>query len=771
MAEFGSEVTEAPDIVAAESPREGVVEQPVALDGIANIFDVAAGFFEGRKESKRNAAVADFTRRQLLVADAYEQGRIKSQAEARTLLRKNLLDMIESNPDDADFALELVSAQNKILGISGGAKIIDGGTEEDNRKQAVRDSLVNSGVVRADASEQQFEQAEQLFRQQALAQEKYDQQIKTINLAKSTLELESSQMANQERKEELATREFLQDSSQGELLGYEAKLREIVEGDGTAADKTTAIDQLHKQFVAQVNPILARLPSDERGLYTQPFEQTRDLYRSLATGERDLADVENRNKLIRENQENLLLSDPRLAKLAVASEMFNFGAFDFPIQADIYERVTAVIGNNQSTLGGEKSPGVASPNNPFDGDKKTAEAYETTLNLVLKGLESGDENVVNNSLDHLNALLGNFVGGEASVRGVPKDAVEIVRVLANPRYAKVFQEHSESLTNLEGANQVIQTHFNDEVWGMVQREFTNNKIVPPPSVSPSSSLPFGSSLLELGGDREATKEAVTYKTTSAGMEFVAVDPKNDQAVKKARDLNNTLKPAINTTVQAWSHLNGNTDYGKAWESVAEDILGTSLEGEDGGQELAGGDAGDDLVFEDFVFPSVSSEGLPEEVANDEVFLSMTEELASKYDIDPSVLLAIMDFETGGTFNPAQKNAAGSSATGLIQFMSSTAKNLGTTVEELEKMTRAEQLPFVEKYLDQFSSKIRGKGASDVYMAVLFPKAINKSDDFVLFREGTKAYSQNKGLDSNGDGTVTKAEASRKVVSLVGKHET
>lgn len=45
--------------------------------------------------------------------------------------------------------------------------------------------------------------------------------------------------------------------------------------------------------------------------------------------------------------------------------------------------------------------------------------------------------------------------------------------------------------------------------------------------------------------------------------------------------------------------------------------------------------------------------------------------------DPSHLMACMAFETGRTFDPAVRNAAGSGAVGLIQFMPATAQALGT----------------------------------------------------------------------------------------------
>jgi hypothetical protein len=158
--------------------------------------------------------------------------------------------------------------------------------------------------------------------------------------------------------------------------------------------------------------------------------------------------------------------------------------------------------------------------------------------------------------------------------------------------------------------------------------------------------------------------------------------------------------------------------------------------------------------------------IPDNVKADTAFTTGVTELAKKYNIKEDYLYAVMSFETGGTFDPAKRNMAGSGATGLIQFMPSTAEGLGTTTEALSKMSRAEQLKYVDKY---FSDKgIEGGSLEDVYMAVLFPAAVGKPDDFVLFGRGAMsgytgvAYDQNKGLDANKDGSITKAEAAAKV---------
>ena len=58
--------------------------------------------------------------------------------------------------------------------------------------------------------------------------------------------------------------------------------------------------------------------------------------------------------------------------------------------------------------------------------------------------------------------------------------------------------------------------------------------------------------------------------------------------------------------------------------------------------------------------------------------------------------------------------------------------------------------------------------SDVYMTILWPKAVGKPDAHVIFESPTKAYKQNKGLDVNKDNQVTKGEAASKVQKMLDK---
>lgn len=138
--------------------------------------------------------------------------------------------------------------------------------------------------------------------------------------------------------------------------------------------------------------------------------------------------------------------------------------------------------------------------------------------------------------------------------------------------------------------------------------------------------------------------------------------------------------------------------------------------------------------------------------------------------EPSWLMACMAFETGETFSPSVRNAAGSGAIGLIQFMPSTAAALGTTVEALATMTATDQLVYVERYFQYLKGKLHSLG--DVYGAILWPGMIGKPDSYVLFRQDDKdhpaRYMQNRGLDFNKDGLVSRGEVTTLVKAKLTK---
>jgi len=138
--------------------------------------------------------------------------------------------------------------------------------------------------------------------------------------------------------------------------------------------------------------------------------------------------------------------------------------------------------------------------------------------------------------------------------------------------------------------------------------------------------------------------------------------------------------------------------------------------------------------------------------NKEMFIQKVNEYSLQLDIKPDWLMQVMNKETGGTFSPSIKNMAGSGAVGLIQFMPSTAEELGTSTSALAAMSNVQQLYYVYKYLKRYKGKMKSFG--DTYLAVFYPAAIGKPDDYELPAYITK---QNKALDLNKNGRISKAE--------------
>lgn len=132
-------------------------------------------------------------------------------------------------------------------------------------------------------------------------------------------------------------------------------------------------------------------------------------------------------------------------------------------------------------------------------------------------------------------------------------------------------------------------------------------------------------------------------------------------------------------------------------------------------------------------------------------------ISKKLDIAPEWLMAVIYNES--KFNCRVYNYIGSGAVGLLQFMPSTASDLGTTSKELAEMDAVSQLDYVQRYLKGVMQRqnVRESGINsltDLYLAVLYPKAIGKDYCYSMYSSPSRQYVQNKILDVNKDKSVT-----------------
>lgn len=126
-------------------------------------------------------------------------------------------------------------------------------------------------------------------------------------------------------------------------------------------------------------------------------------------------------------------------------------------------------------------------------------------------------------------------------------------------------------------------------------------------------------------------------------------------------------------------------------------------------------------------------------------------VAKRLGIDPQALLAVAFKES--SLNPAAVNGV-SGASGLIQFLPSTAAAYGLTPEQVRGMTPEQQAPYIERYLREAGVR-RGSSLEQIYAAVFAGNASKAGR--VLYSRGSEAYANNEAMDLDRNGEITSAE--------------
>ncbi len=152
------------------------------------------------------------------------------------------------------------------------------------------------------------------------------------------------------------------------------------------------------------------------------------------------------------------------------------------------------------------------------------------------------------------------------------------------------------------------------------------------------------------------------------------------------------------------------------------------------------------------------------------FLAKVKQIAQKINCDYRDLIAVMDAESGIQTNRWN----GRTAVGLIQFTQVTCDEfkrvygLNVTKDQIARMSVLEQLDLVDKYFQMTlnaNPRLKGKKISrgDLYALVFLP---GRSEREILCtrdeREHPEYYRQNRGLDLNKDGKITKSELAQRV---------
>ncbi len=149
------------------------------------------------------------------------------------------------------------------------------------------------------------------------------------------------------------------------------------------------------------------------------------------------------------------------------------------------------------------------------------------------------------------------------------------------------------------------------------------------------------------------------------------------------------------------------------------------------------------------------------VHNPTAFEMKVRQVAQKLGVPPEWLMAVMYSES--KFDAAVKNHKGSGATGLIQFMPITAGELGISLSQLAAMDHVKQMDYVYEYLNNVKRRYGSfDSLTDLYLAILYPRALKQDYCYTLYAKPSKSYRQNSGLDENKDGRVSVSDIDKRM---------
>jgi hypothetical protein len=122
-------------------------------------------------------------------------------------------------------------------------------------------------------------------------------------------------------------------------------------------------------------------------------------------------------------------------------------------------------------------------------------------------------------------------------------------------------------------------------------------------------------------------------------------------------------------------------------------------------------------------------------------------LAHALGVKPEWIANVVQMESG--WNVRAVNTQ-SGASGLIQFTTTTARELGTSVDAIRRMNIVDQWTLVERYFTQLPRIPKPlRSQLDVFMAVYYAPAVGRGAGFVIGSEVSAAHANALAAMNNG----------------------
>jgi hypothetical protein len=123
----------------------------------------------------------------------------------------------------------------------------------------------------------------------------------------------------------------------------------------------------------------------------------------------------------------------------------------------------------------------------------------------------------------------------------------------------------------------------------------------------------------------------------------------------------------------------------------------------------------------------------------------------------------VNYQKGDNINPYERMLKGR-ATGIIQWLPSSAITCGTSTKDLYKMSILQQLDYVERYMILATNEKEIKSFGDFYLVFFRPDGIGKPNNYILGHKNSRVVKDNIHF-MNNDSTITVGDV-KTFVSLI-----
>lgn len=557
------------------------VTKASSLSGVGTVVgDVLGGvgsIFEGIKAGKQAAAVTNFAQNQLSIASAVESGAISSK-EGRTRMRAAFSSALADNPA---LLKELSDTHKSIITTAGLGQVVDKGTEEEQKFQAAVKAATEDGFITSlNPSQEEIElglaQHEQFTiakRDLDLLKKQIDTESAAIGLDKAKIELNASR---QKEAAKVALGKLV--SSYGPV--YYGNIKNIMQQysgtEKSAEQRVQAKQALQNEWLqiqANLDQFKAQAGSEYANNLSSTMKQAYENALEYVDGKVTLEALNTSLDIKQGVSAMNLMGDPDIAMASGLSKVIGSVALaNLP-------GLNAAVSNKLLNNGKLRSGKVADPLVDRKEDQQASEDFDSYLGFVKGAIGSVNSGVMQPgvnagdlTLEINNNIVSMLEGINAYKDSVqrPEEYNKVIQFFSSPAFGQFASKQGGIPKDIANtAAQVVEQRYEQVVAPLIKENFlTNNVTVNEKGVpTPGSSITPPRRPVSM-----PATEVLEPVFDGAGVSF-RVKEGFDVNDADVRALNRTLTP-VNNLIRFYSHLEGSTNYQKAWDRLGPLLFGT-----------------------------------------------------------------------------------------------------------------------------------------------------------------------------------------------------